>query len=475
MSTAEERQPILSQERSLTVNFVPEGRGSSRREDRDNGNLTLSTESRLLTSHSTTNAETLMHIIKGSLGTGILSLPMAIKECGIVLGPILLFLIAIISVHCMLVLVRSCHFICSRTGQVSLDYGEVAEAAIKQSRLPRSIRDRAKVGRIVVNIFLVITQFGFCCVYFLFIADNIRDIYMQYYKDAVFDERIFVLMIAPIIILLVYIRNLDDFAPLSAIANVLSVVGLAILFEYLLAHIGQGTPLNELRMVGNFQGIAFFFGTAMYSFEGIGVVLPLENKTQHPEDFPKVLVIGMSVVAFLYLTTGTLGYLCFGNTLKDTVTVYLPTTGLYTATKLFFVGAIFISYGLQFYVPLSFVWPPVRNKLHDWTHSERYDTLAEYAFRTLLVLITMTLAVAIPQLPLFISLVGAAASSNLALIFPPIIEELTYAYRGYDTFVNIRRLVKNVIICVLGLVGFGAGTYVSIQAIINAFVHQNNQ
>ena len=56
---------------------------------------------------------------------------------------------------------------------------------------------------------------------------------------------------------------------------------------------------------------------------------------------------------------------------------------LYTATKLLFVGAIFISYGLQFYVPLSFVWPPVRNRI-----SERFHTIAEYAFRTGIVIIT---------------------------------------------------------------------------------------
>lgn len=60
---------------------------------------------------------------------------------------------------------------------------------------------------------------------------------------------------------------------------------------------------------------------------------------------------------------------------------------LYTATKLLFVGAIFISYGLQFYVPLSFVWPPIRNRIPQ----ERYHTLAEYIFRTIIVLITSKL------------------------------------------------------------------------------------
>ena len=37
------------------------------------------------------------------------------------------------------------------------------------------------VCRIVVNIFLCLTQFGFCTVYILFIADNLRQVCMCVY------------------------------------------------------------------------------------------------------------------------------------------------------------------------------------------------------------------------------------------------------------------------------------------------------
>lgn len=46
----------------------------------------------------------------------------------------------------------------------------------------------------------------------------------------------------------------------------------------MLTHFGHGSgkappfKLSELTFVGDAGGIAFFFGTAMYSFEGIGVV-----------------------------------------------------------------------------------------------------------------------------------------------------------------------------------------------------------
>ncbi|XP_071786821.1 proton-coupled amino acid transporter 1-like [Asterias amurensis] len=423
---------------------------------------TLSTESRLATEHATTDMQTLMHLLKGNIGTGLLGLPYAVSKAGLVLGSVGLAFMGVIALTCMNIMVQTCHDLCERTNRVTLDYGEVAEQSLKHGPIAW-LRERCRIGNYIVNGFLIFTQLGFCCVYFLFMADNIRQIYCTYYGASVPSLQIFLLMLLPLVLIYCYIRNLDDLAPFSTLANVLTIVGILIIYEYLVSHIPGAINPDTRPLVGDLNGFFIFFGTAIYSYEGIGVVLPLENKMKNPQNFTRVLLGGMLIVVILYISMGTLGYLCFGDKVEDTITLNIPMTGIYLAVRIILVAAIFVSYGIQFYVPMTILWPFIMERT-----SEQYHFFGEMLFRTLMVILTMVLAMVVPHLALFIAFIGAFSSSALALIFPPLLQEFAYYDKGYSHYGKILRLLRNTFFIIFGFVGFIFGTYVAFTAIIES-------
>lgn len=276
-----------------------------------------------------------------------------------------------------------------------------------------------------------------------------------------FDSRLYMLCFLPAVILLVFTPNLKYLAPLSLVANLVMTASLILIYVYSIMNITY--PIN-LPAVGNAKDYPLFFGTAIFAFEGIGVVLPLENKMQRPQSFVCVLYLGMGIVTFLYISLGTIGYMCFGATIGGSITLNLPNCWTYQIVKLLYCFGIFITFALQFYVPAEILIPPAVARV-----PPRWETAVNLLLRTAMVIFTCVLAILIPELDLVISLVGSVSSSFLALIFPPILEVLTFYREGVTPLVA----VKNALISAIGLVGFLAGTYVSLEQIVarNALKH----
>lgn len=164
--------------------------------------------------------------------------------------------------------------------------------------------------------------------------------------------QVYMAMILIPMILLNWVRNLKYLAPFSMVANACMAVGLGIIFYYVF----QGLPpINREGMVLGFTSIKqlpLFFGTAIYAFEGIGMVrfltllhyeaivhigadvnsicskvLPLENNMKTPQDFVGwngVLNTSMVTVGCLYTAVGFFGYLKYGNDVMGSITLNLP-------------------------------------------------------------------------------------------------------------------------------------------------------
>ncbi|XP_072332546.1 neutral amino acid uniporter 4 isoform X4 [Scyliorhinus torazame] len=338
--------------------------------------------------------QTLIHLLKGNIGTGLLGLPLAIKNAGLLLGPVSLVLMGIVAIHCMHVVVRCSHHFCQRFQKQGLSYGDTVTFAMEQGPF-LCLRNKAPWGRTTVEFFLIITQLGFCSVYFVFLAANMK----------------------------------------------------------------QDMPhLGKLPLVASWKKYPLFFGSAIFAFEGIGLVLPIENKMMQRKRFPQALNIGMAIVTALYVSLATLGYLHFGDNVQGSITLNLPQNiWLYQLVKILYSFGILITYTIQYYVPAEIILPAVSAQV-----PQRWKLLCDLVVRTLLVCLTCAIAILIPRLDLVISFVGAVSSSALALIFPPLLEIITFSGEG----ISLWLLLKDIFIALIGIIGFLTGSYVTIVEII---------
>ncbi|XP_045202829.2 proton-coupled amino acid transporter 2-like [Mercenaria mercenaria] len=402
---------------------------------------------------TTTNTECLMHLLKGMLGTGILAMPVAFKNGGLWLSLTVVLIIGFICTHCMHLLVLSRNELCKRTHERHLDYASVMEKAF--STRDDWLKGWSNGARNMVNMFLIITQFGFCCVYAVFVAENVKQV-VEHAGLVSLDTKLYILMVSALCVPYVMVKSLKALVPFSSFANVLNFLGLTLVIVNLV----QGLPATTVRSsVADFGTMPLFFGQAIFSFEGIGLILPLHDKMKDKSAFlgkAGVLNLGLTITIALYCAVGFYGYLKFGDDTRGSVTLNLPNDEwLYLSMKLMFAVAIFISYGLMLYVPVNIIWPSVQKK---WS----WPNYGEYIFRFCLVLGICGLSALIPHLDLLISLIGAFASSFLALILPATIELVTFQCNKLVT-------CKNCFIIVLGLVGFTTGTYSSIAEIAKTF------
>lgn len=152
-------------------------------------------------------------------------------------------LMGVICTHCMHMLVRCSHELCRRQQIPSLNFAEVCYNAFatgpiglrKYAHTARYVLDKSKkmfkaldnlnvsLHRQTINLFLCITQFGFCCVYFVFVAVNLQEVVAHYFTKL--DIRFYLLLLLIPMILLNFLKNLKYLTPVSLFASILTVAG----------------------------------------------------------------------------------------------------------------------------------------------------------------------------------------------------------------------------------------------------------
>ena len=170
----------------------------------------------------------------------------------------------------------------------------------------------------------------------------------------------------------------------------------------------------------NTNNFPLFIGTAVFTFEGVGLVIPITESMKEPQKFPKTLSWVMLVVAALFATAGALSYATFGSETQTVVITNLPgNSGFVQAIQALYSVAILLSMPLQLFPALSIL------ELGLFRRSGKYSLrtkMLKNLFRFLVVILAMLTAwLGANDLDKFVSLIGSVACVPLCFIYPPLL------------------------------------------------------
>ncbi|VDN10109.1 unnamed protein product [Dibothriocephalus latus] len=304
---------------------------------------------------NTSSASALMNFIKGNVGTGILALPVAFKYSGLWMGLFLLIFYGCLSTYLMHVLLRTAESLIARheLDRSTMDYTETVFIVFKYG--PVSLRKYKGKFKHLVNGFLLITQVGFCCIYILFISENIK-----YFIEVVAPDQyanIFLIgfIVTLAILPLTQVTNMRIFAVMSAIAIGVTVIGLALIFAYLLST-GLLDPYT-LPWYKPFDETLVALGIFIFTFEGISLTLPIRNRMINPHKFVLpfgVLNMAMVIVISLCSLIGFFGYLCFGENTLSSITYNIPHSPVYVVSP-HSLPVLYVCVACDLFRPLQYV------------------------------------------------------------------------------------------------------------------------
>nr|XP_018898193.1 PREDICTED: proton-coupled amino acid transporter-like protein pathetic isoform X1 [Bemisia tabaci] len=410
--------------------------------------------------HATTDFETFLHIIKASLGSGLLATPDAFKNAGIALGLIGTAMAVAAITHTTAMLVRNSQTLCYMLKKPFLTYFETAEYAFEYGNLPAA-KGHGGLARRFVKLFSLITYYGVNTIYMVLIASTIKQL-VETRIDTQWNIRWYILLALIIILPVGVIKLMKFLAPFSAFANVCLFGGLGIILCRILRDL---PPVSSRPLVAPIEKIPLFISTILFGCEGIGIVLPAENEMKNPDHFlgwTGVLSWSMFCIGISNAIVGFFGYLKFGDEVQGSISLNMQDDWISELVKILIALAILFSYGLQMTVTSEVVWDSVKDRFHKDNSKKAY-----YCVRSSLVVGTAVVAAVIPNLAPIISLFGAVGFSMMGLFCPAVIDLVLYydPERGWTDW----RCLKNILLMLAALAATLLGTYSSMVDIITNY------
>ncbi|KAK9369523.1 transmembrane amino acid transporter protein-domain-containing protein [Lipomyces kononenkoae] len=371
----------------------------------------------------TSATKAVLLLLKGFVGTGVLFLPKAYYNGGMLFSSAILFFLAVLTYYCFILLIDS-------RMRVQASFGDMGGILY------------GKKLRLLILTSIVLSQIGFAAAYTVFTSENLQAFILAITDCQVFVPVRYLIFLQMIIFVpLSMVRNISKLSISALVADFFILLGLAYVYFW------DGRVLIEHGVANvaafNSKDWTLFIGTAIFTFEGIGLVIPIHESMKKPNQFYSAIGLVMAIITFVYIAMGVMSYAAYGSNVETVVILNMPQENrLVNSVQFIYAMAILLSTPLQ-------LFPAIRIMENAWfIKSGKHDLLAKWQknfFRMAVVLVTAFVAWGgADDLDKFVALIGSLACIPLTYIYPPLLHYRACATSRFNKGMDI-------FICVFGL------------------------
>ncbi|KAL8700082.1 MAG: hypothetical protein Q9201_005645 [Fulgogasparrea decipioides] len=378
-------------------------------------------------------------LLKAFIGTGIMFLPKAFKNGGILFSSVTLITVSLLS--CL-----SFHLLLLCRRRYGGGYGELG-LEIGGSKMQALI-----LGSIALS------QIGFVCSGIIFIAENLRSFLnaVSPGPTAIFGTKALIAIQLVVLIPLALIRDISRLGPVALLADIFIFIGLFYIWYYDISTLAT-SGIHPSVQLFNPRDFTLTIGSAIFTYEGIGLILPIQSSMAKPSEFPRLLYVVMVIITVIFTSVGALCYATFGDkTRVEIISNYPQTNKLVNAIQFLYSMAILVGTPVQLF-PATRI---IENKVFGERASGKKSSATKWkknAFRTSLTALCGLISIlGASDLDKFVALIGAFACVPLVYIYP--------------AFLHLNGVAKSplvkagdVFLCVIGLGAIIYSTAVTIS------------
>lgn len=388
--------------------------------------------------------KTFFTLLKAFIGTGIMFLPKAFNNGGILFSSMTLVAVSLISMLAFHLLLQC------RATSGAMGYGEIGQA-IGGNKM-----------RTIVLGSITLSQLGFVCAGIVFVAENLYSFASAVAKSDESPIRTDILIALQLIVIvpLCFIRNISKLGPAALLADVFILVGLVYIYYYDIGTLAT-EGIHESVVLFNPNTYTLTIGSCIFTFEGIGLILPIQSSMKQPRKFEYLLGIVMLLITIIFTSVGALCYATFGTDTKIEVINNFPQTSkLVNAVQFLYSIAVLVGNPVQLFPAIRIL----ENKIFKRATPGSKSTATKWkknAFRTFLAMFCGGVSIlGANDLDRFVALIGSFACVPLVYIYPPLLH-----YWGVAE--SRAAKIGDLAFVTLGLLAMG---YTTVVTVYNSFL-----